>query len=247
METLLLAGAMENLLQVVVIMFMLFLCALCLFAVVVIARDIVHETLKKREGNKEHEDDKKTEEQPAATVIMQEPVVETKKEEEPVVVPEVVQEVVASEAEEDPDAVKFSRGASLTMVERYSTLSTEFKRYFDEIVRHVLAKEGIKENKQSNYYDYKIGAHRVLRLSIKRGETVCEFNFVDKDFMDYAGSSSVKMKRSATQIKVTEAAAVGAVKDGIDLVCKQIEAFKEHKKELARAKRRESRKKGTNE
>ena len=35
---------MEFVLQAVVVVFMLFLCALCLFAVVVIARDIIHES-----------------------------------------------------------------------------------------------------------------------------------------------------------------------------------------------------------
>ena len=45
---------MEFMLQTVVVMFMLFLCALCLFAVVVIARDIIHENAKnRRERQKE--------------------------------------------------------------------------------------------------------------------------------------------------------------------------------------------------
>ena len=39
---------METMLQTVVIVFMLFLCALCLFAVVVIARDIIYENAKMR-------------------------------------------------------------------------------------------------------------------------------------------------------------------------------------------------------
>lgn len=51
------------------------------------------------------------------------------------------------------------------------------------------------------------------------------------------------MKPSATAVKVNEPAAVGVAKDGIDLVCQQIEEEKEYKKQLAREKRREQRQK----
>ncbi|MBP3322917.1 MAG: hypothetical protein J6M16_01840, partial [Clostridia bacterium] len=53
----------------------------------------------------------------------------------------------------------------------------------------------------------------------------------------------VKMKPSATSVKVVEPSAVGVAKDGIDLVCQQIEEEKEYKKQLAKEKRREQRKK----
>ena len=78
---------------------------------------------------------------------------------------------------------------------------------------------------------------------IKRSEIVCEFTFIDRDFLNYANTSGgeVKIKQSATAVRVTDASAVGVVKDGIDLVCTQIDADKEYKKELAREKRREKR------
>ena len=78
---------------------------------------------------------------------------------------------------------------------------------------------------------------------IKRGEVVCEFIFIDKDFKNYANANNVKMKPSATTVKINEPAAVGVAKDGIDLVCQQIEEEKEYKKQLAREKRREQRQK----
>lgn len=80
-----------------------------------------------------------------------------------------------------------------------------------------------------------------MRLSIKRGEITCEFHFIDKDFNAYAGESDVKIKQSATVVRVLEPSAVGVVKDGIDLVCKQIADDKDRKKALALAKRREKR------
>ena len=106
-----------------------------------------------------------------------------------------------------------------------------------------MAKEGVRELKYTNYYDYKIGSYKVLRISIKRGEIVCEFQFLDRDFLDYANSSNVKIKQSASSIRVTEPSAVGTVKDGIDLVVTQIAEDKEHKKNLAKEKRREKRRK----
>ncbi len=250
---------MENMLQAVVVVFMLFLCALCLFAVIVIVRDIIYENAKTRREREKQENPTTPAEpiqvvvQPAPTVIMPAPVapapVEPTPVEEtaPVAVAEPVEEVEEEvavtqvEAEEiDPDAVTFSR-VSLTMEEKYAALSKEHKRFFDDIVRHALAKEGVKESKRTGFYDYKIGAYRVIRMTIKRSEIVCEFNFIDKDFAEYASGTDVKMKRSATSVRVLEVSAVGVAKDGIDLVCNQIAEDKERKKELAREKRREKR------
>lgn len=252
---------MENMLQIVVIVFMLFLCALCLFAVVVIVRDIIHESaLARREREREEKQLTATPAQPEPVQVVVQPAVipapaldpapvaeepaEAPVVEETAVIEEAPAEeiavAVAEEEEDDPDAVSFNR-VSLTMEEKYGTLSTEFKRYFDDIVKHAISKEGVKESKRSGSYDYKIGAYKVLRMMIKRGEIVCEFNFIDRDFNNYASESNVRIKQSATQVRVLEASAVGVVKDGIDLVCQQIAEDKEHKKELAREKRREKR------
>lgn len=312
---------MENMLQAVIVVFMLFLCALCLFAVVVIARDIVHESAKaRRERDKEEREERLSamEKQLAAqvnekvsntyaiqetplstvgapvaeaTVVYQNPPqaapiqVNVLQNPVPTPIPASLEEVPASapaevnndeeaskaalsesedteiavtdlsleetlpspedaeedvEDEEDPDEVSFNR-LNLSVEEKYATLSTEFKRYFDDIVRHAVSKDGVKEFKRSSSYDYKIGAYKVLRITIKRGEIVCSFNFIDRNFNDYANESNVKIKQSATVVRVYEASGVGVVKDGIDLVCVQIAEDKEHKKEIARAKRRERR------
>lgn len=249
---------MEFMLQAVIIVFMLFLCALCLFAVVVIARDIIHESAEnKRARESQNNSNLKDPVQVVVQPVMPTPVAPAEPVAEPVVEPvaepeEKVEEVAEAKEEvvededgevamaEDPDAVTFSRG-SLTIEEKYATLSTEFKRYFDDIIRHALSKDGVKEMKNPNAYTYKIGAYKVLRLSIKRSEIVCEFYFIDKDFAEYSSASEIKMKKSATTVRVTEGSAVGVVKDGIDLVCNQIADDKERKKEIAREKRREKR------
>ncbi|MBQ7224856.1 MAG: hypothetical protein IJX06_04835 [Clostridia bacterium] len=236
---------METMLQTVVIVFMLFLCALCLFAVVVIARDIIYENAKMR---RDREKERALEKMQAAVTaqpvseVIEQPVAPAPAP-EPTPEPEVVEEVVATaeEEEEDENAVAFSRH-TLTMEEKYATLSTEFKRYFDDIAKHALGKEGVKEFKFGSSYDYKIGSYRVVRMMIKRSEIVCEFKFIDRDFRTYVGSNNVKMKQSATAVRVLDASAVGVAKDGIDLVCTQIAEDKQYKKELAKEKRREKRK-----
>ena len=241
---------MEFMLQTVVVVFMLFLCALCLFAVVVIARDIIHENAKnRRERESEGNSENKTE--PIQVVLQpvmpmaqpapaEQPVIPAEPEKEEIIQPVVEEVAVTAEATEDPDAVTFSR-VNLTMAEKYEMLSTEFKRYFDEIVKHALSKEGVVESKRNSSYDYKIGSYRVVRMMIKRGEIVCEFNFIERDFKTYANEASVRIKQLGTAVKVTETSAVGVVKDGIDLVCTQISDDKEYKKQLAREKRKEKR------
>ena len=120
-------------------------------------------------------------------------------------------------------------------------LSKEQKGYFTEITKHALTKEGTKEFRTRNYYDYKIGMTRLVRMSIKRGEIVCEYVFIDRDFKNYASQADLKLKSSATSIKVGDPAAVGVAKDGVDLVYAQYLEEKEYKKQQAREKRRAKR------
>ena len=142
---------------------------------------------------------------------------------------------------DDPNAVKFSTSHVMTLSEKYAALSSEYKAYFDEICKYAAAKEGAKEFKNDNYCDYKQGSQRLLRITIKRGEIVCQFTFIDRSFKNYASQTNVKMKSSATTIRVVEPAAVGVVKDGIDLVCQQIAEEKEFKKQQARERRKAKR------
>ena len=233
---------MEQALEITLTFFMIFLCMLCLFSVLVIARDIIREAASQSRKKKNDKEEK-------VVTVVKEIEVPAK-----VVVPAPVEEEVAAPVIEDVPApveiveehddseVTFNK-TRLTMAEKYEALSSLYKEFFDAIVKHALSKEGVKEFGNNNYTDYKIGAHRLVRMMIKRGEVVCEFIFIDKDFKNYANANNVKMKPSATTVKINEPAAVGVAKDGIDLVCQQIEEEKEYKKQLAREKRREQRQK----
>jgi len=227
---------MSNILEITLIIFMIFLCTLCLFSVLVIVRDIVREAARqsKKEDKEAEEKKPKVVEEAVPVVVVTEPVAPETEEEAPEAAPE--------EEERDDSEVTFNK-TRMTMAEKYASISSTYREYFDAIVRHALTKEGVREFKNNNYYDYKIGAQRLVRILIKRGEVVCEFMFIDRDFKNYASANNVKMKPSATSVKVVEPSAVGVAKDGIDLVCQQIEEEKEYKKQLAREKRREQRKK----
>lgn len=240
----------DNVLQVILIAFMFFLCALCLFAVVVIVRDIVYESAKNRRDREKEDRLERLEVQ--ERLKLYEANRATEQAEKSSNMPEEAEKIAtapekADEADDaevadetDEDAVSFNR-VNLTLEEKYATLSSEFKRFFDDIVKHAEAKDGVKEFKKSGSYDYKIGAYKVLKLTIKRGEIVCYFNFIDRDFNSYANESNVKIKQSATVVRVLEASAVGVVKDGVDLVCQQIAEDKDRKRALANEKRREKR------
>ena len=257
---------MEAILETVIVVFMLFLCALCLFAVLVIVRDIITESSRRRQKNEENaavtpmSAPAPVPVEPAPPVVLVQAPAPVVEEPVPVFVPEpipveevvpVVEEPVAEEipvpevaaevVEDDPNAVKFSTSHVMTLSEKYAALSSEYKGYFDEICKHAAAKEGAKEFRNNSYCDYKQGTQRLVRLTIKRGEIVCQFTFIDRDFKSYASQNNVKMKSSATTVKVVEPAAVGVVKDGIDLVCQQIAEEKAFKKQQARERRKAKR------
>ena len=121
---------MEFMLQAVVVIFMLFLCALCLFAVVVIARDIVRESASNK---KDADAQKSTDEKEPVQVVVQ-PVLSTAVPapvaEEPVApvveepVAPIMEEVATAETSDSVSGVVFSK-VSLTMAEKYAALSSE--------------------------------------------------------------------------------------------------------------------------
>jgi len=249
---------MGDLLQVVLIVFMVFLCLLCMFAVFVIIRDLLKDS--KSKTNQEDEDENEQDQQqasapaPIPVQIVNVPLIQAQAQPlatvaptaEPEQQPAPAPQKVAIPVEvEDENSVTFS-SQSYTMEEKYLTLSSEYRRMFDEIVRHALTKPNVKEYKHNGSYDYKDGSYRVVRMTIRRGEPVCEFQFINRDFINYVSASNVKMKQSSTVVRVQELATVGVVKDGIDLVCNQIVADREYKKEQARARRREKRRQQQN-
>ncbi len=134
-------------------------------------------------------------------------------------------------------------GEQRSMEEKYAALGDSQRQLFDLVVSHALSKDGARELKFSSYYDYKIGAYRLLRIKVKRGEIVCELPFLDRDVQDFANAAEVKIKHAAPSVRLTELAAVTAVNEGVDLLVTQIAADLEYKRSLAKERRREKRRK----
>ena len=226
--------------------FMVFACLMCLFAVLVIVREILLDGRASRAKAVKTET-VYVEKEPVAETVAEEKVVAEVVEEEPVVEEPVVEEVAAAEeipvAEvvEDDDTVRFAPKQSQTLEEKYLALSATERGYYDEIALYAAKKEEAKKYKNARYEEYKIGKTRLVRLLIKRGTVICEFMLQNADFKNYISENKVSVKHSATVMKIEDAEAVQAAKDSVDIVIQAIAEEKEYKKELARERRRQAR------
>lgn len=224
--------------------FMVFACLMCLFAVMVIVREILLDGRASRAKAVKTET-VYVEKEPVAETVAEEKVVAEV--EEPVVEEPVVEEVAAAEeipvAEvvEDDDTVRFAPKQSQTLEEKYLALSATERGYYDEIALYAAKKEEAKKYKNARYEEYKIGKTRLVRLLIKRGTVICEFMLQNADFKNYISENKVSVKHSATVMKIEDAEAVQAAKDSVDIVIQAIAEEKEYKKELARERRRQAR------
>lgn len=187
--------------------------------------------------------------QPVAPV--EQPVAEP----EPEPVKEPVQVSVRSDEEEEPEvmeidpelaatlssdnAVVFASSKHETLDDKYSALTPEYKRYYDELVVYAASVEKSKRFKNARYEEYKVGSARIVRLTIKRGIIVCEYLITNPLFRNYSKENNVSVKQSPTVLKVTDAATFQAAKDSIDLAVRGIAEDKQLKKEMQKAKRRE--------
>ena len=221
--------------------FMVFACLMCLFAVMVIVREILLDGRASRAKAVKTET-VYVEKEPVAETVAEEKVVAEVVEEEPVV-EEVAaaEEIPVAEVVEDDDTVRFAPKQSQTLEEKYLALSATERGYYDEIALYAAKKEEAKKYKNARYEEYKIGKTRLVRLLIKRGTVICEFMLQNADFKNYISENKVSVKHSATVMKIEDAEAVQAAKDSVDIVIQAIAEEKEYKKELARERRRQAR------
>ncbi len=171
---------------------------------------------------------------PAPVVETPAPVVEEEKV-EPVV--EATEEVAATEEAN----VSFNSDKTVTIDDKYLELSSDFKTYYDEIIKYASAKEGSRRFKNARYEEYKVGKNRLVRMLIKRGVIVCEFLLPNTDLKNYIAENKVKIKSAPTVLKVLDASAVQIAKDSIDIAVKAIEDEKEFKRQQARERRKQAR------
>ncbi len=222
---------------IVFIVFMSFVSIMCLFAMLIVTRDLILSGREKRQEPAEPiQPQVVTEPQPAVPV---EPVV---KEPEP----EPVAEQPATEDAADEAAVTFAAGNRKTLSEAYDELPKKFKNFYDEVAKHAEKTPGVSRHiKNDNYEEWKINSSRLVRLKIRRGVVIAEFNLQNREMKEHIAESRIDVKQSTTVVKLEDRTAVQFVIESIDLVVKVIEEEAEMKKEerarLRREKARERR------
>lgn len=226
---------------IVFIVFMSFVSIMCAFAMLIVLRDLIAKK-QRRDDDKEEKEEK--EEKPKAEPEKVEP----KPEPEPVAVPEpVVESVPASEpavAEtEDVMATTFITGEKKTLEEKYAELPRVYRSFYDEVAEHAEKAEGVTRHiKNENYEEWKIGSARLVRLKIKKGLVIAEFNLQNSEMKEHIMESKVDVKQSATVVKLEDHSSVVFVIDSIDLVVKVLADEKKRKKAERAQARREKRK-----
>ena len=230
-----------NKMEVLTILFISAALAIGIFCVVVVCRDMAEEARQRREGAKADATAKEfcQAEAPPAPTPPPAPVVAL------AVVEEETETTAAADteqslSEEQESNVAFSAG-SQTLEEKYLELSPEFKGYYDEIVRYAMSVENSRRFKNAGYEEYKVGKNRLVRLKIRRGLIVCELVIPNLTFKNYISDNKVAVKQAPAVIKVTDEAALSAVKDSIDIAVSAIEEEKIYKKEQAKIKRKQRR------
>ena len=218
-----------------IIIFMAFAVVLCLFSVLIITKEIVEESLEKRKL--------KATETLAPQAVQA--IEETQEPNEPqtATVTETEAEPIAEEETATAEMIRFAPRTVQTLEEKYLALDGKYRGYYDEIVKYALAQEGVKRIKNARYEEYKAGNTRLVRLLVKRGVVVCEFILPNADFKNYINENKVNVKLASTVMRVMDESTVQAAKDSIDIVVNALAQEREYKKQLARERRKENRRK----
>lgn len=149
-------------------------------------------------------------------------------------------ETCAAALSDGDGKVAFST-ATLTLDEKYSQLSNEYKGYYDEIVRCAMAIESSKRYKNNDCEVYKVGKNLVVKLKIKRGVVVCELVVPNLAFKTYLSGNKVSARQAPTTIRVVDEVTLAAVKDGVAIATAAIAEEKAYKKEQAKLRRKKQR------
>lgn len=215
-----------------IIIFMAFAVVLCLFSVLIITKEIVAESLEKRKL-------KVAESKPAEQPEPQ----EIQELDQPQTVVETEETSPVEEETATTELIRFAPRTVQTLEEKYLALDGKYRGYYDEIVKYALAQENVKRIKNARYEEYKAGNTRLVRLLVKRGVVVCEFILPNADFKNYINENKVNVKLASTVMRIEDATMVQAAKDSIDIVVNALAQEREYKKQLARERRKENRRK----
>lgn len=252
--------------MIVFIVFMSFVSIMCLFALLIVVRDLLVSDKDKKESAPvtqilpvsvpvypaqspapEPEAEEKVEPEPeaehaAAAVAESDPAQEPEQE-----------SAAADEETETADAaddsmVKFAPKGRKTLDEAFFELGDEQKGYYNEVARYASAVPTVtKHYKNDAHEEWKIGLARLICMKIRRGAVICEFNIQNSEMKDHISGSRVAVKQSQTTVKLEDQNAVSFALESIDLAAKIIEEEKAEKKKANLERRKEKRRQAKQE
>ena len=216
-----------------------------IFCLVIICRDVVIDSLDRRnERKKKSEDEEKTESKIEQKNTVEE--IAAAKLAENVVQKEVIvladdESLQEENAKTNTGNVVFDASPETTLDEKYNALPRNIKGYYDEIIVYAASFPDSKRIKNTAYEEYKIGKNRLVRLKIKRGAIICELIIPNPQFKKFIDGNKVSVKQAPAIVKVTDPESLAFVKDSIRIAVDAINEEKEYKKEQKRIRRRELR------
>lgn len=203
---------------IVFIVFMSFVSVMCLFALFIVVRDLLVNDKDKKET------EPVTQILPVSVPFNPAPPAPSPAEEK--------SEPPAEEESTDDSVVKFAPKEKKTLDEAFFELDDEKKGYYIEVARYASAVPTVtKHVKNDSYEEWKVGLARLIRMKIRRGEVLCEFNIQNSEMKGHISGSGVSVKQSQTMVKLENRVAVQFVLESIDLAAKIIEEEKAAKKE----------------
>ena len=144
----------------------------------------------------------------------------------------------------DERATAFIKPRVETLFGKYSRLTDEQKRFYDEIVAYAAAIPGSRQIKNDRYEEYRYGNARLVRVLIKRDIVVCAYLMTNVNFKRYVAGNKIKVKTAPSVLKISDESALRAAKDSIGIAKKIVDDEKAYKKEQAKLRRRARRNTG---
>lgn len=145
----------------------------------------------------------------------------------------------AAERTVGADEIVLKRTESLSFDEAYPLLSSEQKRYVGEILTYAKNKEHTaKELNTGRYAAVYIGKRSLVKLFVRKSALYAKLLVLNNELSEYADSNKISIKEKPIDFKVADSAAVGTVKDIMDLTYRSITDERKRREEARRERRR---------
>lgn len=152
--------------------------------------------------------------------------------------------VASAAAGAEGRATAFIKPRVETLFGKYSRLTEEQKRFYDEIVAYAAAIPGSRQIKNDRYEEYRYGNARLVRVLIRRDTVVCAYLMTNVNFKRYVAGNKIKVKTAPSVLKISDESALRAAKDSIGIAKKIVDDEKAYKKDQAKLRRRARRNTG---